>query len=87
MWVRGRVKKQKAEPSMKKKRLSAKKKTVISLLTVFVILAISIPVSVYHLVLKTHYEGKLYISSANIIPFDQEKETLQVMFKVKGMDY
>lgn len=80
--VRGRGRKQKPEPSLKKRKLGTKKKTLISLLTIFVILGVSIPVTVNHL-LKPHYEGSLYISSVNIIPIDQEKEQLQVLFRVE----
>lgn len=86
-WVRGRRRKQKSKPSLKKKKLSTKKKTVISLLTVFVILGVSVPVSVNYLVLKPQYDGRLKISSANIIPIDSEKEQLQLLLRVDYVDY
>ncbi len=75
---RRKSKKEKSEPSLKKNLLGSKRKTVISLIAVFVILGVSVPVSVNYLILKPQYDGRLEISSANIIPIDSEKEQLQL---------
>ncbi|MBK5114959.1 MAG: hypothetical protein KGD59_11450 [Candidatus Heimdallarchaeota archaeon] len=76
--VRRWIRKQESEPSMKK-RLSPKKRTVISLLVVFIILGVSVPVTVNHL-LKPHYEGHLIVTSVNIVPIDQSSEQLEIVF-------
>ncbi len=84
---RRRITKEKSKPSMKKNLFGSKRKTVISLIAVFVILGVSVPVSVNYLVLKPQYDGRLKISSANIIPIDSEKEQLQLLLRVDNVDY
>ncbi len=79
---RGRIKEKKSEPSMKK-ALRSKKKIIISLLSVLIIIGVALPVTLIWVSQRPHYEGKLTITSVNIIPLDQSKEQLEVVLEVE----